>query len=106
MIDKKLAEDYSLSLPDLLEQSPDFKRFHPTQIMETGYDILFFWVARMILATTYATGQIPFETVYLHGLVRDRQGQKMSKSKPETMIDPLDIIAKYGTDATPLAIVF
>jgi valyl-tRNA synthetase len=73
--------------------------------METGYDILFFWVARMILMTTYATGDIPFETVYLHGLIRTRDGKKMSKSDPSTMIDPLDIIPKYGADALRLSMI-
>jgi len=83
----------------------DFKYFHPTSVMETGYDILFFWVARMILMTTYVTGDVPFEHVYLHGLVRDKNGEKMSKSKPETCIDPLDMIEKYGTDAIRLSLV-
>jgi len=87
------------------EQTEDFKYFHSTSVMETGYDILFFWVARMILMSTYATGEIPFETVYLHGLIRDRNGEKMSKSKPETCIDPLDMIAKYGTDALRLSMI-
>jgi valyl-tRNA synthetase len=73
--------------------------------METGYDILFFWVARMILMTTYATGQIPFKTVYLHGLIRTRDGKKMSKSDPSTMIDPLDIIPKFGADALRLSMI-
>jgi valyl-tRNA synthetase len=82
----------------------DFKKFHPTSVMETGYDILFFWVARMILMTTYMTGQVPFEKVYLHGMVRDRDGKKMSKSRPETCIDPLDIIPKYGADALRLSL--
>ncbi len=82
----------------------DFKRFHPTQVLETGYDILFFWVARMIIMTTYVTGQIPFEKVYLHGLVRDRQGQKMSKSLGNG-IDPLDMIEKFGTDALLLSMI-
>lgn len=82
----------------------DFKHFHPTQVLETGYDILFFWVARMILMTTYATGQIPFQKVYLHGLVRDRQGRKMSKSL-DNGIDPLDMIAKFGADALRLSMV-
>jgi hypothetical protein len=72
--------------------------------METGYDI-FFWVARMILMTTYVTGQVPFETVYLHGLVLDRDGDKMSKSKPETSIDPLEEIGKNGADALRMALV-
>ncbi|MFA4890797.1 MAG: valine--tRNA ligase [Candidatus Gracilibacteria bacterium] len=83
----------------------DFKYFHPTSVLETGYDILFFWVARMILMTTYTTGQVPFENVYLHGLIRDKNGEKMSKSKPETCIDPLDMIDKYGTDAVRLSLV-
>jgi valyl-tRNA synthetase len=104
LIDQELTQDTSLSLEDLLEQSPDFQRFHPTSVMETGYDILFFWVARMILMTTYATGQIPFRTVYLHGLVLDRDGDKMSKSKPETSVDPLETIATYGADALRLAL--
>ncbi len=105
LVDPSLAESYDLSLDDLFKKSPDFQKFHPTQVMETGYDILFFWVARMILMTTYATGDIPFETVYLHGLIRTRDGKKMSKSDPETMIDPLDIIPKYGADALRLSMI-
>ncbi len=105
LIDPKLTEDMSLSIEDMLKQSPDFQKFHPTQVMETGYDILFFWVARMILMTTFATGQIPFKTVYLHGLIRTRDGRKMSKSDPDTMIDPLDMIAKYGADALRLSMI-
>ncbi|MBT4055935.1 valine--tRNA ligase, partial [Candidatus Peregrinibacteria bacterium] len=92
----------TLGWPDKTE---DFKYFHPTSVMETGYDILFFWVARMILMTTYATDEVPFETVYLHGLIRDKNGEKMSKSKPETCIDPLDMIKKYGTDALRLSMI-
>ncbi len=83
----------------------DFKYFHPTSVLETGYDILFFWVARMILMTTYTTGDVPFKNVYLHGLIRDKNGEKMSKSKPETCIDPLDMIDKYGTDSVRLSLV-
>ncbi len=105
LIDPKLTEDFSLSLEDILKQSPDFQKFHPTSVMETGYDILFFWVARMILMTTYATGQIPFKTVYLHGLIRTRDGKKMSKSDPSTMIDPLDMIGNYGADALRLSMI-
>ncbi|KPJ86111.1 hypothetical protein AMJ57_00475 [Parcubacteria bacterium SG8_24] len=86
------------------EETEDLKRFHPTQVLETGYDILFFWIARMILMTTYATGQVPFETVYLHGLVRDEQGRKMSKSL-ENIIDPIDVSEKYGTDAVRLSLI-
>ncbi|MBT4916908.1 valine--tRNA ligase [Candidatus Peregrinibacteria bacterium] len=87
------------------EKTKELEYFHPTGVMETGYDILFFWVARMILMTTYVLGEIPFETVYLHGLIRDRNGDKMSKSKPETCIDPLEMIEKYGTDAVRLSLV-
>jgi valyl-tRNA synthetase len=104
LIDPELAQDFSLSLDDLLKRSPDFQAYHPTTVMETGWDILFFWVARMILATTYTTGQIPFKTVYLHGLVRTEKG-KMSKSDPTSIINPLDVIRDYGTDALRLALV-
>jgi valyl-tRNA synthetase len=105
LVDKTLTEDFSLSLKELLAKSPDYQKFHPTAVMETGYDILFFWVARMILMTTYATGEIPFKTVYLHGLVRTRDGKKMSKSDPKTMIDPLNIIATYGADALRMSMI-
>jgi valyl-tRNA synthetase len=105
LIDPSLAEDYSLSLEDLLAMSPDFQAYHPTSVLETGWDILFFWVARMILSTTYATGQVPFKTVYLHGLIRGEDGKKMSKSRPESVINPLDVIAKYGTDALRMALI-
>ncbi|MCH7752194.1 MAG: class I tRNA ligase family protein, partial [Planctomycetes bacterium] len=82
----------------------DLANYHPTSILETGYDILFFWVARMILMTGYHLGDIPFERVYLHGLVRDQQGRKMSKSLGNT-IDPLDMIKKYGADATRMSLI-
>lgn len=105
LIDTDLAKDYSLSLNDLLAQSPDFKAYHPTNVMETGWDILFFWVARMILSTTYITGEIPFKDVYLHGMIRAEDGKKMSKSRPESIIDPLQVIPKYGTDALRMALI-
>ena len=86
------------------KQTADLKRFHPTQVLETGYDILPFWVARMILMTTYAMKEVPFEKVYLHGMVRDEQGRKLSKSLGNG-IDPLEVSAKYGTDAVRLSLV-
>jgi valyl-tRNA synthetase len=91
----------TLGWPD--EQAADLKTYHPTTVLETGYDILFFWVARMILMTTYHLGEIPFETVYLHGLVRDEKGRKMSKSL-DNIINPLDMIDQYGADATRLSL--
>ncbi len=83
----------------------DFDYFYPTSVLETGYEILFFWVARMIMLGIYRTGKVPFETVYLHGLVRDAFGQKMSKSKGN-VIDPLDVASKYGADAVRFALVW
>lgn len=88
-----------------VKSESDLERFHPTTVMETGYDILFFWVARMIIASYYALGEKPFETVYLNGLIRDKYGQKMSKSRPETCINPIKIIEKYGADALRLSLV-
>lgn len=83
----------------------ELRRYHPNAVLETGYDILCFWVARMILMSCGLLGQIPFKTVYLHGLVRDADRQKMSKSKGN-IIDPLDVIEKYGTDALRFALVY
>ena len=91
----------TLGWPD---QTPDLKTFHPTSVLETGYDIIFFWVARMILMSGFHLGQVPFKQVYLHGLVRDGQGRKMSKSLGN-IIDPLTMIEKYGADATRLSLV-
>ncbi len=85
-------------------KTEDLKAFHPTNVLETGYDLIFFWVARMILMTTYLLGDIPFRTVYLHGLVRDEQKRKMSKSLGNT-IDPLEMTAKYGTDALRISLI-
>ena len=80
------------------EETPDYKYFYPTSYMETGYDILFFWVARMIMDGLEFTGQIPFHTVYLHGLIRDEHGRKMSKTYGN-VIDPLIVMDELGTDA-------
>jgi valyl-tRNA synthetase len=90
----------TLGYPD----SKDFKTFYPTQIMETAGEIIFFWVARMLMLGKYMTGKLPFNTVYLHGLVLDAKGRKMSKSK-NNVINPLDITSKYGTDAFRIALV-
>ena len=86
------------------EQTNDFKTYHPTDVLETGYDILPFWVMRMILMTEFTLGAIPFKTVYLHGLVRDAQGRKMTKSLGN-VLNPVDVAAKFGADATRMALV-
>jgi valyl-tRNA synthetase len=80
------------------EETPDYKYFYPTSIMETGYDILFFWVARMIMDGLEFTEEAPFHTVYLHGLIRDEHGRKMSKTYGN-VIDPLVVMDELGTDA-------
>ena len=85
------------------EETEDFRYFYPTTVMETGYDILFFWVARMIMMGLENTGEIPFKSVYLHGLLRDEKGEKMSKVRGN-VVNPLDAIAKYGTDALRFAL--
>ncbi len=92
----------TLGWPD--EHSPDLRTYHPTSVLETGTDILFFWVARMILMSTYLLDEIPFRTVYLHGLVRDEHGRKMSKSLGNA-INPLDVTERYGTDAVRLSLI-
>ena len=86
------------------EETNNLKVYHPTSVLETGYDILFFWVARMVLMSTFLLGDVPFKSVYLHGMVRDKHGKKMSKSKGN-IIDPVDMIEKYGADATRLSLV-
>lgn len=86
------------------EETEDLKYYYPTSLLITGYDILFFWVARMIFMATTLTGQIPFKEVFLHGLVLDEHGQKMSKSKGNT-VDPMDMIDEYSADALRYALV-
>ena len=85
------------------KETKDFKYFYPTTVMETGWDIIFFWVARMIMLSLYCTGKVPFELVYLNGLVRDKHGQKISKSKGN-VVDPLEMVDKYGADALRLGL--
>jgi len=82
----------------------DLANYHPTSVLETGYDILFFWVARMILMSGFLLGDIPFRKVLLHGIVRDGQGRKISKSLGNN-IDPLDMAAKYGMDAVRMSLI-
>jgi valyl-tRNA synthetase len=90
----------TLGYPD----NKDFKTYYPTDVMETAGEIIFFWVSRMIMLGLYVTGKIPFKTVYLHGLVLDAKGQKMSKSKGN-VIDPLTLTQKYGTDAFRIGLI-
>lgn len=95
----------TLMANDVKRGTKDFKNYFPTQVMETGWDILFFWVARMIMMSYYRTGKPPFKQVLLHGLVRDKDKQKMSKSKGN-VVDPLGVIDTYGTDALRFALIF
>ncbi|HAS95559.1 TPA: valine--tRNA ligase [Candidatus Wolfebacteria bacterium] len=90
----------TLNYPD----GKDFKQFYPTDVMETGYDLIFKWIPRMVIFGLYLTGEVPFKTVYLHGLVNDEKGKKMSKSKGN-VVNPIDIIEKFGTDALRMALV-
>jgi valyl-tRNA synthetase len=91
----------TLGWPD---ETADLKNYHPTSVLETGYDILFFWVIRMIEMSVFHTGQVPFRKVLLHGIVRDGQGRKISKSLGNN-IDPLDMAAKYGMDAVRMSLI-
>jgi valyl-tRNA synthetase len=90
----------TLGWPD---ETEDLRYFYPTTVMETGYDIIFFWVARMIMMGLEDTGDIPFRTVYLHGLIRDEKGEKMSKTRGN-VLDPINVLEKYGTDALRFAL--
>ncbi len=86
-------------------KSGDFEKFYPTSVMETAYDILPFWVIRMIMLGVYATGKVPFKEVVIHGLVRDREGQKISKSKGN-VINPIEMTEKYGADSLRMGLVW
>lgn len=86
------------------ENTQDLKNYHPTSLIETAYDIIFFWVARMIMMSQFLIGEAPFKTVYFHGIVRDGKGRKISKSLGNN-IDPVDMSAKYGMDAVRLSLV-
>ncbi len=90
----------TLGYPD----SSDFKDYYPTSIMETGRDLVFFWVSRMIMLGIYRTGEVPFKTVFFHGMVNDSKGKKMSKSKGN-VINPLEISEQYGTDALRMGLI-
>src|SRR3546814_351801 len=85
----------TLGWPD---QTPELERYYPGDVLITGFDIIFFWVARMMMMGIHFMGEVPFHTVYIHALVRDEKGQKMSKSKGN-IIDPLDLIDRFGADA-------
>ncbi len=96
----------TMGWPDTFQdgkKTGDLAKFHPTQVLETGYEILTLWVSRMIMMSLFAIGEIPFENVYLHGMVLDEHGKKMSKSKGNG-IDPMDVIEKFGTDAVRLSL--
>ena len=95
---------WTFSTLDWPESSDNLKTYHPTTLIETGYDIIFFWVARMVLMSGFFLGQVPFKTIYMHGLVRDGQGRKISKSLGNN-IDPLDMADKYGMDAVRVSLV-
>src|SRR5205823_7226965 len=90
----------TLGWPDRTE---DLAKYYPTSLLITGFDILFFWVARMIMMGLEFTGSVPFRQVYIHGLVRDAERQKMSKTRGN-VIDPLEVTEKYGTDAVRMAL--
>jgi len=90
----------TLGWPD---ETPELRRFYPTDVLVTGFDIIFFWVARMMMMGLHFMGDVPFREVYIHGLVRDERGQKMSKTKGN-VVDPLELISGYGADALRYAI--
>src|SRR5213076_1634485 len=90
----------TLGWPD---ETPELKRYYPGDVLVTGFDIIFFWVARMMIQGLHFKNEVPFRTVYIHALVRDERGEKMSKSRGN-IIDPLDLIDRYGCDALRLTL--
>ncbi|MDO8503729.1 MAG: class I tRNA ligase family protein [bacterium] len=103
---KAYLYSYEFHPQEELQNLPnDFKTFYPTSVMETAYDILPFWVIRMIMLGIYATGDVPFKEVLIHGLIRDKEGQKISKSKGN-VIDPLVMAERYGADALRMGIIW
>jgi len=100
-----MASDNSRSPDQGSKQKSDFEEFYPTTVMETGWDILFFWVARMIMLGLYRTGKVPFRYVYLHGMIQDKDKQKMSKSKGN-VINPIGVLEERGADALRMSLVF
>ncbi|MEM2145267.1 MAG: class I tRNA ligase family protein, partial [Candidatus Jordarchaeaceae archaeon] len=102
---KSKAKIRKSEVPIGIASSEDFDYFYPTSVMETGYDILPFWVIRMIMLGLYATGEVPFKEVLLHGLVRDAKGEKISKSKGN-VIDPIEMAEKYGADALRMGLIW
>ncbi len=97
---RSVAVLHTLGWPD---KTPELEYFYPTDVLVTGYDIIFFWVIRMVFSALEQTKQVPFHHVLIHGLVRDSQGRKMSKSLGNG-IDPLEVIDKYGADALRLTL--
>lgn len=95
---------WTFSTLDWPEKTTDLETYHPTSVINPGYEILFFWVARMILMSQYVLGEIPFKTVYLHGILRDSKGQKFSKSLGNG-IDPIEVINEYGADALRMSMI-
>lgn len=91
----------TMGWPD--ESAPDYRRYFPTSVLVTGYDIIFFWVVRMVTMSLHLTGRVPFHTVYIHGLVRDEHGRKISKSLGNA-VDPIEVMDEYGTDALRYAL--
>ncbi len=101
---KSASAEGSDSLNEKLKASSDLKKYFPTDLLDSGYDIMFFWIARMIMFSLYLTDEVPFKMVYFHGMVTDKKGQKMSKSKGN-VVNPLEMAEKYGADSLRMGII-